>query len=97
MDTSEREQLLGELKLEMLRSLREALRYSRYWQIRQAALKAQYSSPATFRVIKRDDLDLKDFMSSYIWHRDNSIWAKSMIDMLKSEEVSRHGIPAQRG
>jgi hypothetical protein len=85
MDSGERDVLIAALQAEMLRSLKLAMEQSELWNRRQRALKRHYGSGYENRIAKRDDQMLKDFLSAYTWHRDNSAWAWTMIQMLRSE------------
>ena len=97
MDSGERATLIAALRKEAVQSLREALAASARWKKRSAELSAIHRhSPSQTRLAKRDDLEMKDSLSIYTWHRDNSNWADAMIRMLMSEETDARHIPAQR-
>lgn len=100
MDARERTELIDLLYTEAFQSMKMALRASRFWNARSADLKKQHGddTPQLY-IAKRDDLRLKEYMAQYVWHRDNSGWARTMIDMLKEEQEHvrpRRQVPSQR-
>jgi hypothetical protein len=85
VDDGERIRLIALLRAEAVRSLTIALEQSTLWNRRQTALKRHWGSGYELRIAKRDDQQLKDYLSAYTWHRDNSAWAHTMIGMLEQE------------
>lgn len=89
MDTRNRHLLIRQLHAEMERSVGEAMRYSSAWQRRSANLRRQHGDDSHELVIfKRDDLRLKEYMASYVWHRDNSTFCATIIGLLMNEAVN---------
>lgn len=101
MDSYERDGLVRKLHADFLRSVKEATTYSFAWQNRSATLKLQHGNDShQLHIAKRDDLRLKEYMASYVWHRDNSSFCINAINMLRNEEVNqlvdRQRLPGQR-
>lgn len=90
--------MIARLRHEMRRSLEAALEASGKWQRLSASFEKTHGKGSTALFIaKRDSHYLKEYMAAYVWHRDNSAWAKSMIDFLVDEAVSgATRVPAQR-
>lgn len=80
--------LIARLREEVRHSMLKALASSDAWNTRNQELKARYGhdTPELF-LAQRDDLRLKEYMGAYVWHRDHSTWAKSMLETLTGETV----------
>lgn len=96
--TMDNDDLIARLREEIKRSMVAAMEASRKWQLLSEKLEYQHGKgSAELFIAKRDSHYLKEYMAAYVWHRDNSAWAKSMIDFLQEEAVSGAArVPAQR-
>lgn len=90
MDAEQRRILITDLHTEMVNSTYMALRMSRAWQKRSAALKVKFGDDtAELHLAKRDDLRLKEYMAGYNWHAANAGFASGVIATLMNQEVQR--------
>jgi hypothetical protein len=82
MDAVQRSALIILLRREMERSVVEALKFSKAWLSRSATISREQPDEGYEFIGKRDDMRLKEYMAGYVWHRDNSAWAHTMIQAL---------------
>lgn len=97
MDSRERTVTIEQLRGELERSIRLALQASARWNQRSTDLRVQFGADThELHIAKRDDLRLKEYMAAYVWHRDNSNWARNMLGVLEDEVSSARRVPAPR-